>query len=235
MEHSFLDKYSSIDSPIHRLDPRVKLISFFSFILFVIATGSGKFTAFFLYGILMLALIRLSKLPLIFVLKKSLVIIPFVLFIAVSIPFYNSSLTFWAILIKSFLSILSMIILSNTTKFTNFLKALELLKFPRLMTMVLSFMYRYVYISIDELMRMDRARRARSPNSGITSRFRVLANIIGSLFVRSYERGERVYLAMCSRGFDGEVKTVNGFKLSVKDCYFAAALLIALFSIRIWA
>lgn len=233
MEHGFLDKYSGLDSIIHRIDPRVKLITFGITIPFIIFTRPDLFLAFLLYGILIVTLIFISKIPFFFVLKKSLVVVPFVLLIAVFIPFHNGLLVFWNVLIKSYLSTLCMILFSNTTKFTDLLKALETLKFPKLIIMVLSFMYRYVYVSIDELMRMKRAKDVRTINSGTWLRFKTLSNIIGTLFIRAYERGERVYLAMRSRGFTGQIRTLNGFQARRKDFYFAAIITGTLILIRV--
>lgn len=98
-----------------------------------------------------------------------------------------------------------MILLMTSTKFSDLIKALEKLKFPHLITMILSFMYRYIFVVLDELHKMKHAKEARQ--AGRSSKWfhtKVLANMIGVLFIRSYERAESVYLAMCSRGYDGK-------------------------------
>lgn len=238
MEHGFLDKYSNLNSPLHRIDPRVKAVTFFITILFIVLTSPERFTAFLLYGALISILILLSRIPLFFILKKLLFLVPFVLLIAISLPFYNENglLVLWNVVIKSVLSMLCMTLLSNTVSFTELLKALDSLKLPKPIIMILSFMYRYVYISVDELMRMNRAResRAASNRSRINAKFRTLSNIVGSLFVRSYERGEKVYLAMRSRGFSGEVKSMSHFHLTIRDLCFAAVIIAVLISIEFW-
>jgi cobalt/nickel transport system permease protein len=101
-------------------------------------------------------------------------------------------------------------LLTSTTKFTSLLKGLERLKVPKIFIMIISFMYRYLFLIVDELQRMERAKKSRT--FGKAGRLRIiktLSNIAGVLFVRSYERAERVYLAMCSRGFDGEIRTLE--------------------------
>lgn len=145
MKHSFLDRYSDLGSFVHRLDPRTKLITTFAFILVVALTPPPRWQAFALYFALLAGLLLLSKLPPLYVLKRSLVIVPFVLFIAIFIPFlkpgevagsyniwiwevsitYSGLLVMWNVVIKAWLSVLSLIMLSSTTKFSELLKGLE--------------------------------------------------------------------------------------------------------------
>lgn len=107
------------------------------------------------------------------------------------------------ILFKAYLSVLCMILLVNTTKFCDLLSGLEKLKFPRIITMILSFMYRYIFVIQDELMKMKQAKECRSISRAKRRDFKAYAFMLGVLFIRSFERAEAVYLAMCSRGFNG--------------------------------
>ncbi|MDO9575132.1 MAG: cobalt ECF transporter T component CbiQ [bacterium] len=252
MKHSFIDEYSNLDTLIHRIDPRVKFITLVVFILFIIFTEPIAFGVFGLYGVLIFILILLSKIPISFVLKRSLVVIPFVLMIAIFIPFFKKgqvagsysfgtfqlSMTYeglmilWNVLIKAYLSILCMIVLTLSTKFSNLLKAFEDLKCPRLITMTLSFTYRYIYVLADELMRMKRAKDSRAVGGKRWFHIKALANMVGVLFIRAYERGERVYLAMCSRGFNGQIKTLQNFKLNKTDFCFLLTIAMLLIVIR---
>jgi len=254
MRHSYLDEYSQINSLIHHLDPRIKIIIFVVFILFVIFTSPTSFKAFALYGLLITILVLLSKIPLQFFLRRSLNIIPFVLLISFFIPFikegkvaggysfgtlkltvtYDGLMIFWNILIKAYLSILCMILVMVSTGFTDFLKALEKIKFPQLITMILSFMYRYIFVVEDELMKMQQAKEARSVGGSRWFHAKALANMLGVLFIRTYERAEAVYLAMCCRGFNGKIQTINDFQLGKKDWAFFFVMLAVLFGIR-WA
>jgi cobalt/nickel transport system permease protein len=81
-------------------------------------------------------------------------------------------------------------------------------------------MYRYIFLIIDEMHRMYRAKEARSIGKKRKYEFKALSSIIGTLFLRSYERAERVYLAMLARGFDGKIKTLKGFKIRLGDVSF---------------
>ena len=252
MKHAYIDKHSNIDSFIHRLDPRIKIICLAAFILFVIFTRPTMFIAFALYGTLMAILILLSKISLSFILKRSLTVIPFVLMIAIFIPFfkrgevaggysfgtlkltvtYDGLMIFWNILVKAYLCNLSMILLISSTKLSGLLKALERLNVPPVFIMVLSFMYRYLFVVQDELMKMRQAKESRSVGGSKWFHTKVLANMLGVLFMRTYERGENVYLAMCSRGFDGTIRTIDSFQFRMKDFCFLLIMLGVLIGIR---
>ncbi|NOX97687.1 MAG: cobalt ECF transporter T component CbiQ [Nitrospirae bacterium] len=252
MKHSFIDKYSHLQSPIHRVDPRIKSITLTLFILFIIFTPPTHFVSFSFYALLIFILILFSQVPVGSIFKRSLVIIPFVLMIAIFIPFlkkgeiaggysfgtfqltvtYDGLTVFWNVFIKSYLSILCLILLSTTTKFSHLLKALESLKFPQIITMIISFMYRYIFVLVDELMRMKRAKDSRTVGGSRLFHIKILANIVGMLFLRSYERGERVYTAMVSRGFDGEARTLGQFHLRKRDIGYSFIVIALLGLIR---
>lgn len=91
MKHYFLDQYNNLRSPVHALDPRVKIIAFFSFLFFVIFTPITQTYKFVLYGALILSIILTSRVPLKFVLKRSLAIIPFVGLVATGLPFLSGT------------------------------------------------------------------------------------------------------------------------------------------------
>ena len=248
MKHSFLDRYSNLDSFIHRLDPRTKFIITLVFILAVISTPPIRWQVFALYFFFMAALLLLSKLPIFYVLKRSLVVMPFVLMIAIFIPFikegevagsyniwlwqvsvtYTGLQVLWNVLIKAWLSILSLIWLTSTTKLPNLLKGLEQLGMPKVMVMILSFMYRYIFVVVDEVMRMRQARDSRDFGGKRLWQLRTIGNLIGTLFIRSYERGERVYAAMLARGFDGHSRTLDQLNFSQADAYFGISFSLVL-------
>lgn len=251
MKHSFIDRYSDRDSIIHRLDPRIKFITAIVFILAVVLAPPGTWLAFGLFFAVMAILILLSKVPVLYILKRSLVIMPFVVLIAIFIPFFKQgevagSYNVWLwqvtvthsgiqvlvnLLIKAWLSILALIWLSSTTKLTSLLYGLEQLHVPRVMVMILSFMYRYIFILIDETMRMKQARDSRNFGGKRLWQMRTIGNMVGTLFIRSYERGERVYSAMVARGFDGNVRTLNHLHLRPSDISFVTACCMTLAAI----
>lgn len=240
MKHAFLDQYSELDSLIHRLDPRTKALAMLAFVLVVMATPPTAWPAFALGTVLMAGLILIARLPPLYVLKRSAVVAPFVLMIALFLPFfeggqvagsynigwwrvsipYDRLLVLWNVVVKSWLSALSLILLSATTPFPRLLKGLQRLGVPRVMVMILSFMYRYLFVLVDEAMRMGRARESRGLGGSRVRQIRTLGNMIGTLFLRSYERGERVYQAMLARGFDGEMRTLSELRFGRADLCF---------------
>ncbi|MBL7091928.1 MAG: cobalt ECF transporter T component CbiQ [Candidatus Omnitrophica bacterium] len=229
MKHSYIDRYSGIDSFIHRIDPRVKIAGVFSLIFSIILARADSFVSFALYALFIAILIFISKIPLIFILKRSLVVIPFVLMVAI----FSGPAIFRNVLVKSYLSVLSMILLVSSTPFCDFLKALEKLKLPRIFTMIISFMYRYIFVIEDELMKMRQAKEARSVGGSKWSHTKALANMLGVLFIRAYERGEKVYLAMCSRGFNGDIRTMHSFRVKRSDLCFLALIVGVLAAIKV--
>lgn len=240
MRHSFLDRYSDRDSLIHRLDARTKLVTTLLFLVALLLTPPGRWEAYLLYSGLLAVLILLSQVPPLYILRRSMTVIPFVLVMAALLPFWGREgqapvnmqgvQVMVNILVKSWLSILSLILLTSTTRLNHLLKGMEQLKVPRVMVMLLSFMYRYIFVLVDEVMRLKQARDSRNFGGKWRWQLRTVGNIIGVLFIRSYERGERVYAAMVSRGFDGEMRSLKPPKLGRQDVRFGVitGLLLAL-------
>jgi len=123
---------------------------------------------------------------------------------------------FATIALKSWISVQAALLLSFTTPFPDLVEALRRLHVPRLLVAIIGFMYRYLAVLTAEAGRLNRARRSRSAvvegRGGGSVRWRagVVGGMVGSLFLRSYERSERVYAAMQARGFEGELKTLHG-------------------------
>jgi cobalt/nickel transport system permease protein len=250
MKHNFLDQYSYIDSFVSRLDPRTKIVASLTFILAVVLTPIGNWRIFACYFCVVAVMLVLSKLPPFYVMKRSLVIFPFVALIAVFIPFFKEgavagsyniwqwqiSVTYSGLLIlanvvvKAWLSILALIVVSSTTRLADLLKGLKQLGMPKVMILILSFMYRYIFVLVDEVMRMQQARDSRNFGVGRLRQIRTVGNMAGTLFIRSYERGERIYAAMLSRGFDGRVPTLRQLAFRQADAYFAVVFFVTIAS-----
>ncbi|MCF6158818.1 MAG: cobalt ECF transporter T component CbiQ [wastewater metagenome] len=233
---------------VESLDPRSKIISFLFIILCLITTPVTRLKDFGLYFLLILAIASLSKITVGQVLKKVFVLIPFVFFIAIFVPFikegnvcwalrigywefpvtYEGIWTFLNIVIKSSLSILLLVIASLTTAFPDFLKGLEMLRVPRLLVMLMSFMYRYIFVLLDEAKRLIRARSLRYFGSRYREQFRIIGYMVGVLFIRTFERAERIYGAMVVRGFNGEMPSMQHFTFSYRDFLFILGIIISL-------
>jgi len=203
MKHSFTDEFASLDSYLSRLPVRFKILSCLSFIILIVLTPIKIKFAFVFYSLSITFLILASRIPLLFFLKRLLAILPFVALVAVSSPFIQKDgwTIFISCLMKAVLIILCLILLIQTTRFNLLLNALANLEVPGLIIMLLSFMYRYLFIVEDEILRKKRALDSRSGGKRGWRIMRSTANMLGSLFIHIYERAERIYLAMCARGY----------------------------------
>jgi cobalt/nickel transport system permease protein len=220
-----------------------------------VLTPPSNWRVFAFYFAIIAFMLAFSRLPAAYVLKRSLVILPFVLLIAIFIPFfkegevvgsyniwlwqisitYNGLLILANVVVKSWLCILALILLSSTTRLDDLLKGLKQLRMPQVMILILSFMYRYIFVLVDEAMRIQQARDSRSFGGRWLHHLKTIGHIVGTLFIRSYERGERIYAAMLARGFDGQVRTLHKLSFKPVDAYFVAAFgLVLVLPYIIW-
>ena len=153
------------------------------------------------------------------------------------IPTDVGLIKFGSILLRSWLSVQVAILLVATTRFPDMIHAFEHLHVPVVLTTIVSFLYRYLFVLTDEVMRLLRARQSRSATvAGYRSgrnvlwRARVTGNMAGQLFLRSYERSDRIYNAMLARGYTGQLRTLNPHIMKSSDWLFAAlSVIIILF------
>ncbi|MCZ6688450.1 MAG: cobalt ECF transporter T component CbiQ [Planctomycetota bacterium] len=238
MHHAFIDKYADLDSPVHRLDPRAKILGALASVLTVVLLPFGapwEETAprFVACLIALLALIVASRVPVTYLLARCLVVIPFVLMLVIFIPFVGGENVIFRplpglavteeglvrcgeILCKAMTSVLMVLVLTSTTRFSQLLQGLRGLKFPKTLILILSFLYRYLFVLQDEIHRIRRAVASR----GGRGTLRVLASVLGVLFLRTYERAERVYAAMLARGFGGEIRAMSRLRWTIRDSAF---------------
>lgn len=250
--HHFLTDTRFGTSRIHRLDPRVKILGFLGLTVVSVSTPATEIWAFALYFALLVFLIGMSRLPLAFLIRRTALILPVVGMIVMFLPFLHrggrefaivGSLTvseaglvlLWNVLVKAVLGTLSMTILGLTTSFAELVAGLDGLHAPRIFTLIVSFMYRYSFVFIEELRRMRRAMEARNYRGRWLWDATVLGHVISSLFLRSYQRGERVYVAMLSRGYDGSMPAAAAPGLRGAELLFLGGLSAALAAIRIGA
>jgi cobalt/nickel transport system permease protein len=226
------DQHRHGTSLIHRLDPRVKLLGVFLFILTASLLPPGAWLPFALLQAAALALAWASGLGLLFAVKRSFVALPFAL-AAITLPFTlpgepiarlgplvlsdAGTIRFASILIKSWMSVQVAIMMTFTTDFHDLLWAMRALRLPQALVSIISFMYRYLFVLADEALRLMRARAARSGlawgarkgGGSLAWRARVAGGMVGNLTLRAFERSERIHDAMLARGFLGEVKTLS--------------------------
>ena len=203
MNADWLDHHHGhVDSPIHRLSAGLKLgVALVVIVITVFAPLSwiGWFG-----GVIFLLIfaVVVSRLPLIFLLKRLLVLSPFVLGVALVNAFQPASHTNWlAVTVKSMLCLLTITLVSNTTPFSRILHVLKSVRVPALLITTIALMHRYLFVLVDESERMRRARLSRTFTRGQRFHWHALATVVGQLFIRASERAERIYDAMCARGW----------------------------------
>ena len=236
MHVHFLDPFHSGESLIHRLDPRVKLVLALAFIVTASLTPFGAWAAYILLLAIVLSAELLTEMGMGYFLKRAFLAIPFALaalpliFTVQGTPLATFSLGAWtftisiegvervlSIAFKSWISMQMAIVLAATTSFPQLLAAMRALRIPKLLVAIFGLMWRYMFVMVDEALRLLRARAARSGAScdtqyktggTLTWRARTTGGMAGNLLVRSFERGDRIYAAMSARGYDGEVRTL---------------------------
>jgi cobalt/nickel transport system permease protein len=137
--------------------------------------------------------------------------------------------------VKAAIGALGAVLLGATTSFPDILHGLERLRVPRLLTVIATFMYRYVFVIADEARRMRSALAARAFRPRHLGQVAALGRMVTALFLRSYERGERVYVAMLARGYDGTMPRFSVLSFGRADAAFLVALAIALVPMRVVA
>ncbi|MGH3309808.1 MAG: cobalt ECF transporter T component CbiQ [Streptomyces sp.] len=238
-------------SPVHALPPHCKLAAVFCFVLVVVSTPREAMWAFGLYAVLLAAVAGAARVPPGYLLKRLLIEVPFVAF-AVLMPFVAAgprvavlglSLSesglwgAWNILAKGTLGVAASVLLASTTELRELLLGLQRLRLPPLLVQIASFMIRYGDVIADEMRRMRIARLSRGFRATGVRQWGVLAKSAGALFIRSYERGERVHLAMISRGYAGTMPVIDEVTATRAQWTAVAALPLAALAVCLmgWA
>jgi cobalt/nickel transport system permease protein len=256
---SFLDRYVARDSPIHRLDPRVKLLATLAFIVGNLLLPDGAWIGFALAWLVVLLASALAALGPGFVVRRSFIALPFLL-AGFSVVFATpgNAIARWqvawldltvtdaglvrlgSLMLRTWLSVQMAILLTATTSFPDLTHALRHLRVPPVLVSIISFMYRYLFVLVEEAQRLLRARASRSArqpgrHGGGTLPWRaaVAGNMAGQLLVRSMDRADRVYLAMLARGYRGELLTMNPHTMTTRDWQAAGLVLVTLLLVQV--
>jgi len=211
------------ESVVHRLPPQVKIVAAFLGVICVVATPREAFPVFGGYVLLLLAVWAAARIPVGWILRRSVIELPFVV-LAVLLPFTGPDpridwlglslsepglLGAWNILVKGTLGVLTSLTLAATTPMRDLLVGLQRLRAPALVTTIATLMLRYLDVISGEARRMRLARISRGHDPRFLWQAGATARGIGALFLRSYERGERVHLAMLSRGWTGAMPVLT--------------------------
>ncbi len=259
MHFDAFDRYHEKESFIHHLDPRVKVVVTLAFIVSNALLPDGAWMAFALAWVFLLTANLLSRLGTFYSFRNSLIALPFALIaitVLFSIPgeplvsfrvlmsdFTITDAGLWrfvSILIRSWLSVQMAILLVATTRFPDLIHALEHLHVPAILTTIIAFLYRYLFVLTDEVFRLMRARESRSAaasgkrsGGGVLWRARIAGHMAGQLFLRSYERSDRIYNAMVARGYAGHLYTLNAHEMKPSDYYVSALAVAVIFILQV--
>ncbi len=207
------------DTPLHRMAPQVKIVSALLMLFAMVATPRESFWAFAVYAVVLISLVALSRIPIRFLLSRMIVLVPFAV-LAVLFPLVGPPPTvevlglqlseaglwdMWNLLVKAGLGLVTAVVLGATTEVADFVRGMSALRVPGLVTSILGFMVRYVDVIIGDLSRMRLALASRGHQSRGVRDWAPYGRASGTLFIRTYERGERIYLAMESRGYSGDM------------------------------
>lgn len=267
MHVHFLDPYRPGSSRVHQLDPRIKLTLTIAFILTNALVPAGAWPVYILLFGLLVSFEVISELGIGYVLRRSALALPFILaalpvmFTTPGPSLASFKLGPWiltisqpglelviSVALKSWLSVQAAIVLASTTPFPDILIALRALHVPRLLVGVFGLTWRYLFVLVDEALRLMRARAARSGESSAPGlhrggnllwRGRVTGGMAGSLFLRGIERSDRIYTAMLSRGYDGEVRalplsSLKPSQIALLVVVLAFFVLLLLFALLLW-
>lgn len=214
-----LDEMALKPTVIHRIHPLIKLLTTFIYLVMVISFDKYEIGAMIPYVFYLVIVLALAELPLWPILQRLLLVSPLIIGIGILNPFFDTQtillgsvtisrgwVTFLSLLIKSGLTITASLMLIATTGMDQLAVALRMLKVPKIFVLQLLLTYRYISVLIEEVSRMQRAYAMRAPNQKGIQR-KVWGSFAGQLLLRTLDRGQRVYLSMNLRGFEGEYHT----------------------------
>lgn len=229
---------------MHRLDARAKLAVTLAFIVTVVSFDKYAVSALIPFLVFPMMTILFGGLPAGYILKRVVIVAPFAILVGVFNPVIDRSvvfsigslsvsagwLSFVSIILRFILTVSAAVTLIAVTGFYQVCTALEWLKVPRPFIVQLMFLYRYLFVLTDEFERMLKAIAVRS-FSGKSMRFGTYVPVAGHLLLRTLGRADRIYRAMCCRGFDGHMRSVGSPVINRRDMcftFFWAVIFLAL-------
>jgi cobalt/nickel transport system permease protein len=222
VRHVIVDRWSRGDSFLHRRDPRAKIIALLVFLVVLATTPPNAFWTLAADAAMLLMGIVAAKLPAGAVFARAAVTLPFSLIFAVVVYFAGDRMRALGLVEKSYLSGAAVLIVAASTPFPALLDGLDRLGSPRLLTVTVQFLYRYLFVIVEQAQRM---RLAAACRQGLGGRNRVAfgaaAGAVSMLFARSYARAEGIHRAMLARGFSGHFTSAGNLRFGTADAAFA--------------
>lgn len=242
---SYLENLAGQDSAVHRLDPRIKVLVAAVFVICVVSFDKYAISAMLPFILFLLVIAGLGNIPVDFIIKKLLVVSPFAIMVGIFNPFLDQQiimhvgsvgisggfLSFFSILVRFALTVSAMLILIATTGFNSVCMAMVKLGMPKVFAVQLLMLYRYIFVLIDEGLRMFQARTLRSFQKRAMS-LRTFSFIIGQMLLRTIDRAQRIHLAMLCRGFDGTIRIQQSLQITARDIILFVLCLVLLLIMR---
>lgn len=225
MHHVVLDQWSRGTSPLHRRDPRVKIITLVVFLIVLATAHRALPFVFAAFLVVLCAALRWARVPLAGALARAGLVLPFTLVFAIVSWLGGDPARGAALVMKSYLSALGALLLVSTTPLPVLLRGVEMLGAPRFLLMVAQFLYRYLFVISEEAQHMRKAAASRGGS------FRSAAGALAVLFVRSYQQAGQIHNAMLARGFQGRFQPLAAPHFHAADVAFlfvAPAALVVL-------
>jgi cobalt/nickel transport system permease protein len=247
MEVGRMDQLGRLDTPVHRTDARAKTITTVGFLIAVMSFDRyqvSALTPFFLYPV---ALMAVGGIPPGYILRRMLVAAPFAIAIAAFNPLLDHRpvamvgshevtggwMSFASIMVRFALTVSTALVLIASTGIHRFCAGLERLGLPQVFSVQILFLYRYLFVVADEGSRMLRSVELRSAGKR-SLRLRAYGGLVGHLLLRSMDRAQRVYRAMVSRGFNGEIRLMHRLRVRRPDVAFVIGWMAFFIVARFW-
>jgi cobalt/nickel transport system permease protein len=235
-------------SRVHRLDPRAKIAGLAGITVVGVSTPPRYWPVLAVCAVALVAVAAAARVGPGVLWSRAKVVLPLVLFVAVFVPFVRGGekvhvgplalsreglTTFAAVGSKAAIGTVSAVLLGATTSFPDVLHGLERMRAPRLLTLIAGFMYRYLFVITGEARRMRVALAARGYRPRHALQAAAIGRVAIALFLRTFERGERVYVAMLARGYSGATPRLRALSFARADVLFLTALAAALLPLRV--
>jgi cobalt/nickel transport system permease protein len=220
-------------SPIHRLDPRAKLVGLLAVTVVAVSTPLHRWPVFLACAAALAVVAGTARVPARVLWARGRVVLLPVALVALVTLLGGRPEVAGEVAAKASIGVVAAVLLGATTDFPALLRGLEALRVPRLLVLIAGLMYRYLFVIAGEAGRMRQALASRAYRPRTALQAGPLGRAAGALFLRSYVRGERVHLAMLSRGFTGRVPALAPLRLTAADVAFVALVLVALVPLRL--
>jgi cobalt/nickel transport system permease protein len=235
LHHVHVDQWSRGSSPLHRRDPRSKILALLVFLIVLATTPAQAALTLAIDATLIVSGILIAGLPLANLLLRAMLVLPFSLTFGLIGWMAGDRLRALALVEKSYLSAAAVLLVVGTTTLPALLSGLERLGAPRMLALVAQFLYRYLFVISEQAqhMRLAAASRQGDPRFHRKGRFHAAAGALAVLFARSYHRAEGIHRAMLARAFTGRFPLLNSLRFRFADALFLLAAAAFLILVRV--